>query len=741
MEVTIDKAKDFALKTDANKSHIKSEVSKCWSKIAPFWPLKSLVAVNPLYGFEDHSFEQALKEAKHHFQQDQLPKPMHAVNRETIKWLQAFFDEGQATFRMPLRDLGLFASFKQLALHDKKLHKNKKAKIDWISSLPSSSEDVILQCLDELEVPASQRGDVLTFMLTSLPGWASYVQYLVNWKNGSQSHPVSHADYLALRLVILFLLWPNAKEIYNLNQALREKDSSDDLRKILENEKAYRSQLVAKLDKPTCNEEKKLDAQFVFCIDVRSEPYRRAIEAQGNYQTFGFAGFFGIPVKIKNDLTGDCFDSCPVLIKPKHEIAQLSKCPDKSHENKHQTAETYRKTYHSLKNNFATPFVLVESLGLLSGFWMGFKSLFPLFSARVGKKLKEWVHPAWPLEDKIDSIDFEDQCLYAQKALSMMGLTSQFAPVVILCGHGSQTDNNTYASALNCGACGGQHGGGNARILASILNDTNVRKYLRGDGIAVPDDTHFVGAEHNTTTDELKLYVEDLPSGVKIKVNKLKLDLQRARTMNNRYRGQYMGLTRPTSRDHLKVLRRSHDWAQVRPEWGLAGNGSFIVGPRALTKNIDLEGKSFLHSYDYRVDQDGSLLTTILTAPMVVAQWINTQYLFSSLDNVAFGAGSKVTKNITGKIGVMQGNASDLMHGLPLQSVNKTDKEAYHLPMRLMTIVCAPRYMLDRIVKEQDVLKKLLGNGWVTLACIDSVSQETYFMNRDLNWAHELECD
>ena len=134
-----------------------------------------------------------------------------------------------------------------------------------------------------------------------------------------------------------------------------------------------------------------------------------------------------------------------------------------------------------------------------------------------------------------------------------------------------------------------------------------------------------------------------------------------------------------------------------------------------MTKNIDLEGRAFLHLYDYRQDPDGTILTLILTAPMVVAQWINSQYLFSTLDNVADGSGSKVTKNITGKIGVMQGNASDLMSGLPLQSVYSSDKEAYHETVRLMTIVYAPSSFIDKIIAKQSVLQKLFRNGWVLL--------------------------
>ena len=153
-----------------------------------------------------------------------------------------------------------------------------------------------------------------------------------------------------------------------------------------------------------------------------------------------------------------------------------------------------------------------------------------------------------------------------------------------------------------------------------------------------------------------------------------------------------------------------------------------------MSQHIDLDGRAFLHSYDWRQDNDGSSLTAILTAPMVVAQWINNQYLFSLLDNVAYGSGSKITHNVAGKIGIMQGNGSDLMHGLPLQSLYRTDTQAYHEPVRLTTVVYAPRTLVQEIVLRSDVLKKLFCNEWVMLFCIDPEDENIYVLNPGLSW-------
>ncbi|OYV54027.1 MAG: hypothetical protein B7X00_01760, partial [Legionella sp. 21-45-4] len=145
-------------------------------------------------------------------------------------------------------------------------------------------------------------------------------------------------------------------------------------------------------------------------------------------------------------------------------------------------------------------------------------------------------------------------------------------------------------------------------------------------------------------------------------------------------------------------------------------------------------GRCFLHSYSWEQDTDGDLLETILTAPMVVAEWINMQYLFSTVDNVSFGSGSKITHNIVGKLGVMQGNASDLMHGLPLQSVKSSDGVDFHQPQRLLTVIYAPKKRVEGIIQKQDILQRLFYNGWVNLVVIDPTQNKAYQLGRTRGW-------
>jgi uncharacterized protein YbcC (UPF0753/DUF2309 family) len=334
------------------------------------------------------------------------------------------------------------------------------------------------------------------------------------------------------------------------------------------------------------------------------------------------------------------------------------------------------------------------------GPWLGLQMLARTFTPKLyrdtlQKAMKAVVSkPATKVS--LESINLSQQIDYCESALRMMGLTENFSLLIVMCGHGSETRNNAYATALDCGACGGNHGGFNAKTLVKMLNTAKVRSGLLEKGITIPGHTWFLAAEHNTTTDEVVIYDEKYPLSV----------------------SDLVGC----------------DWSEVRPEWGLARNAAFVVGPRELTSQLKLEGRCFLHSYDWKRDDDAKFLKTILTAPMVVGQWINNQYLFSTWNNVAYGGGSKVTKNVIGKFGIIQGNASDLMHGLPLQSVYRSDEQAFHEPLRLLTVVYAPRERLTQLIERNPVLQKLFYNGWVHLVVIEPSENRAYQLHRDGQW-------
>lgn len=708
-----------------------------WEKISPTWPLRNLIACNPLQGFENMKFEEALRQGNKFFQNKEFPPQLETINQISIKWCQVFFDTGQATIKMPNRNLGFYKSWKELATFDDQIHQGLEKNIKFIKELPNSSFDAITNLLEQLNVSKQNEKEFLTAILTTLSGWSSYVKYLGEWSY--QKNDEIESDYLAIRLAITAIIWPNAAE--DILQFLEKNNNFNQIKEKIEeikkNENEHQTFLLEQINqnkKYLLSRTKNFDAQLVFCIDVRSEPIRKALESCGNYETFGFAGFFGIPTAISNDLNKESYASCPVLLEPKHNIIQKPICSHQAYKKQikgYLTIFEIKKFYQSLKYNFTTPLPLAEGMGIWSGGWMFIKTFFPKSRKFLQKVFNKTLKQNFDSSPEIDSIPFSDQCIYAKGALRTIGLIDNFSKIIVLCGHGSQTENNTYATALDCGACGGRHGDANAKILAKILNQESIRNYLKKESIIIPQDTKFIAAKHNTTTDEIEIYQEE--SFISKNLGKLKNDLAKAKEINNSYRAKEMGFIKSENISDF-FLKRSHSWSETQAEWGLAKNASFIAAPRDLTKNINLEGRSFLHSYDWKIDEDNNILNLILNAPMIVAQWINSQYLFSTIDNVAFGSGSKITQNIVGKIGVMQGNASDLMNGLPLQSVYINDNKPYHKPARLLALIYAPSAKIDKVIFNSPKLQQLVVNEWIKISCLKPESNEIYQLQKDLLW-------
>ena len=737
---------NFSFETKETKSSIdevKNYCDKAWAKISPTWPLQNVIASNPLAGLENQNFENALKKASHLFCQKKFPKKLEEINRISIKWFQVFFDDGQATIKMPDREKGFYQSWKNLALFDREISKKNPENIDFLKNLPSSSKQAIAQISKKLIRPETSE-KFFTLLLTTLSGWSSYVKYLGEWSY--QKNPQIMIDYLAVRLIITSMIWPKANfELIKWSEEIEKSEfSKKKIQEIITNEKEHIEELLSDISLNYDSEEnleKNPDAQLVFCIDVRSEPFRKSLELVGKYETFGFAGFFGIPAKIINDLSGESYASCPVLLSPKHDVVETSSCLSKKKKRQiagHATILESKKIYQSLKYNFTTPLALAEGIGLLSGIWMLFRSFLPKGRKCIQQATNGALEQNHAFDPKIESISQEDQYSYALGALKTIGLVKDFAEIVVFCGHGSQTENNSFATALDCGACGGRHGDSNAKILAKILSQKEVRKLLEKDKIIIPAETIFLAAKHNTTSDEVEIFLpreSSLDEKKREKINQLKHDLASAKKINNLARAKNMGFGGKEEKIDQFIFNRSHSWSETQPEWGLAKNASFIVGPRFLTKKLDLKGRSFLHSYDSEIDEDCKILHLILNAPMIVAQWINSQYLFSTLNNVAFGSGSKITQNIVGKIAVMQGNSSDLMNGLPLQSVYLNDENKYHKPARLASLICAPKSKIDYVISISPKLQQLLVNNWIFLYCLEPKTGLLYQLKNDLTWS------
>jgi uncharacterized protein YbcC (UPF0753/DUF2309 family) len=338
--------------------------------------------------------------------------------------------------------------------------------------------------------------------------------------------------------------------------------------------------------------------------------------------------------------------------------------------------------------------------------------------------------PRDPVPRLDPALDPEAMADAAEAVLRAMSLTSGFARVVLLAGHGASVTNNPHASALHCGACGGYSGEVNARLLAGLLNDPGVREMLPGRGIEIPADTLFVGALHDTTTDTVTLYEEDAPAtGHRDDLQQVRQWLDAAGAIARTERA----LRLPGAAAGRDLPGRSRNWAEIRPEWGLAGCRAFVAAPRCRTAGSSLGGRAFLHDYDWRADREFGVLELIMTAPVVVASWISLQYYGSTVAPQVFGGGNKLLHNVTGGIGVIEGNSGPLRAGLPWQSVHDGEQYA-HEPLRLSVCIEAPREAMTDILRKHPQVRELFDNRWLHLFALDDQGAPAWRYRGELEW-------
>ncbi|WP_431943468.1 putative inorganic carbon transporter subunit DabA [Micromonospora marina] len=464
-------------------------------------------------------------------------------------------------------------------------------------------------------------------------------------------------------------------------------------------------------------------AQAVFCIDVRSEGLRRHLEAAGPVDTYGFAGFFGLPVRTEAAGAARGRDRCPVLMRP---VATVEETADAARVRRRRARQAWRRAFASAKADPVGAFAFVEVAGVLATAALAVRAVAP------GRFAPPADDTAPTVADLDAALTLDEQVYYAEATLRTVGLTADFAPLVLLCGHGATSTNNPYAAAFDCGACGGNRGGVSARLVAALLNRPEVREALAGRGIHLPAGTHVLAGEHDTVTDEVRLFdVDAVPARLRPHVDDLTRRLAEAGAGLRAERA-----TRLPGRPGPRQLPgRASDWAQVRPEWALAGNAAFIAAPRELTAGSDLGCRTFLHSYDWTVDPDAVALETIMTGPLVVASWINLQYYFSTVDPHRLGAGTKTVHTVLGDaLGVLSGSGGDLRVGLPLQSVDDGARPA-HDPLRLLAVVHAPRHLVDTVLGRNPALRQLVDGGWMSLTVVDPHTGEWSELGRSRHTA------
>ena len=679
---------------------------------------------------------------------------------EISKHCSAFFDEGQSVWRMPWSSQNLFTAWKEAASIDANLDLlGLKGFRSFVASLPASADIALPRMLSKLSLPNATTGDYLHSLLLSVFGWSAHVQYRVR-ENGLNGIPDdSLIQLLAIRLAhdaALATLKSDAGLLVEWTQSLDTATScapSEDLGSQyvwqLASELAYQRRLIQGLQKtrPIPVESTRAAVQAVFCIDVRSEVFRRSLEhAAPGIETLGFAGFFGmaiehIPLGYQH---GDA--QCPVLLTPKYRIRERLTGASTAQEtrviSRSLSLRRLRHAWNAFKTSAVSCFSFVEAVGLGFAAKLIRNTFFtPSHSRPQPTSTAPHIHTSacqhGCSHDHSDQtgIPTADQLTLAHGALRHMGLTSDFARLVLLCGHGSESTNNPYAAGLDCGACGGHSGEANARVAATLLNLPHVREGLRSLGIVIPTDTHFIAGLHNTTTDEVTLFDHDtLPESHHEDLHRLQFWLHSAAKETRSQRAASLGIRSDLGLTlDSRVTERAADWSQVRPEWGLAGNAAFIAAPRERTRHLNLGGRVFLHNYHHERDTANATLELILTAPMIVASWINLQYYGSTVNNDLFGSGNKVLHNVVGTLGVCLGNGGDLRTGLPLQSLHDGEKWV-HDPLRLSVFIEAPREHLSLALSRHPEVAHLVNNAWIHLFAIEPDDGQIFRCLPDHQW-------
>lgn len=768
--------------SDASEELLLRVESAC-RKMPPLWPLRNFVAVNPFVGLSGLDFAEAcrlIKTVSHDNltthrkvyaeaweREDILPRDLleaaalhggtwtaedllktletdgdaeplcrtfadtidHAtgsswssfVVEEVSKWCAAYYDDGQALWRMPWDSLPLFKAWKRGAELDRTPEVSGLPGFRAaICLLPDDALAAIESIVDRLGVPPEEQEVFFHRQLMTVRGWAGYVQYLVREKSLRGEADDSLAQILAIRLAYDFAL----RQAFGPYSGIGGKPGASSWVPGLTVwqdalEIAHRRTLYGRLQ--ACGSgalgEERAAFQAVFCIDVRSEVFRRALEsAAPDAETIGFAGFFGFPIEVVPLASAKGTARCPVLLLPSHRIKESAGCVHTAEERRavRRRNDVSGGIWQSFKSASITCFPFVETLGLA---YAGALVRNSLALSSAGPSPAEGYRIDGGKEaDAKDGIPLCDRIQMAEGALRNMGLTKAFARLVLFCGHGSRTANNPFGSSLDCGACGGHTGEANARVAAAVLNEAPVRAALKEKGIVIPDDTVFVAGLHNTTTDRVELFDDfQIPDSHAGDWQRLRRALAAAGEIARGERSPALGLAGFSSARLRKAVEaRSCNWAEVRPEWGLAGNHVFIAAPRCRTRDLNLNGRAFLHSYDWREDPESRTLELILCAPMVVANWINLQYFASASNNRLFGSGNKVLHNVVGKIGVLEGNGGDLKTGLPWQSVATGDGLA-HLPLRLNVIVESPRERIEEVIGRHEDVRRLVDNHWLHL--------------------------
>ena len=620
-------------------------------------------------------------------------------------WAAGHFDRGQALWS-PAPGAEAFTAWRGWAMHDLTPEiAGLKGFCAHVACAPDTTERAIMSAAETLGITEAAAPTAFHRLAMSLGGWAQHARWLL-W----QAELEGGSDRTLMDLIAIRLIWDEAllvqtpaiaerwANVVAAHTAPITPTAEDVTLAILQDaaDRGHQRRLAAALDGAAPAAEQRPFLQAAFCIDVRSEVFRRALESvDPAIATIGFAGFFGLPLAHHAHGSDTLEARLPVLLNP---AITTTSAGDPARDQQTRIKARTARAWGRFRQAAVSSFAFVEAMG-------------PVYAVKLLKSSLGFTPKpkAEPAPQVIGGLSAAAKADTGAAVLKAMSLTKGHGEVVLLLGHGGNVTNNPHESAYHCGACGGYTGEVSARLLAILLNDPETRAGLAERGVEVADDTLFVAGLHDTTTDAITIYEDDLPPARAADLAKVRGWLTQAAKVARAERALRMPGASGES-----IPARAQNWAEIRPEWGLAGCAAFIAAPREATAGRDLGGRAFLHSYDWQADTGFGTLELIITAPVVVASWISLQYYGSSVAPEMFGGGNKLIHNVVGGIGVIEGNGGTLRPGLPWQAVHD-GTGLQHEPLRLSVMIEAPREEMLRILDKHPAVRALFDNGWLHL--------------------------
>ncbi|MBX7124096.1 MAG: DUF2309 domain-containing protein [Cyclobacteriaceae bacterium] len=463
--------------------------------------------------------------------------------------------------------------------------------------------------------------------------------------------------------------------------------------------------------------------QGLFCIDDRECSLRRYLEKfDPACETFGTPGFFSVEFYFQPENGKFYTKVCPAPVTPRYLIKETGSTAVR------ETDAHFTKHSHTLFRGW----LISQTLGFWAALKLFINIFRPTMSPATASSFRHMDHKATLTienrhpDDKENGLQIgftvAEMAQRVEGLLMSIGLVRNFAPVVYLVGHGSSSVNNPHYAAYDCGACSGRPGSVNARVMCYMANHAEVRKILAAKGIHIPETTQFLGGLHDTTRDEIQFFdVSSLTAANAAVHRHVESVFAKALDFNAKERSRRfvsVNTHRNPDKVHEEVRLRSVSLFEPRPELNHATNALCVVGRRGLTRDLFLDRRAFMNSYDYRIDPEGKYLLNILRPAAPVCGGINLEYFFSRVDNKKLGAGTKLPHNVMGLFGVANGIDGDLRPGLPSQMIE------VHDPVRLLIIVeHFPNVVVETIQRSPETYEWFI-NEWVHLAIVNPETHE-----------------